>query len=92
MIVENNGLNRASALEPSLRKSGDSLKDLSAKFKQDEKLGKIFGDSIDIRNADAAITTRVRTVEEAEALMVATKLSIDSGSPEALMAHSKLSM
>ena len=92
MTVENNGINRASVIDLSLAKSGNSLKNLSEKLKKDETLGKIYGDSVDIRNSDAAITTRVRTVEDAEKVIAATKLSIDMGSAEALMAHSKLSM
>jgi len=90
MLVENSGLNRQSVLEQSLNQSGSSLKELSNKFKKNEKLSKIFSDSVEIRNSDRAITTVVRDSKEAEGLINSTKLDIEGNRKQAILTHSRL--
>ena len=92
MLVESNGLNRNSVLEQSLSKADKSLKELSNRLKKDDKLSKIYTDSIDIRNSDLSITTNVRTAEEAEILIASTKIEMENNRKQAILAHSRLSV
>lgn len=81
--------NRSSLLSNSLNKFNGSLKELSSKFKNDDTLSKKLNDSVNIKD-DSSIVIRVRTADEAEAVMNNTKKAIMNNREEAILAHSKL--
>ncbi len=90
MLVENNGLNRTGLLTGSLKQSNEALKDLSQKFKSDDKYSKNLIDRVDIKNSDSSITISVRTAQQADDLVKNIKEAVQNNREEAILAHSRL--
>ncbi len=90
MYVEGNSNNSSMAVS-SRELNAVAMKQLSEKFKEDKQLSTNLSDSVEIQNRDAFITTTVRNLEEAEALVQSTKASILTNPEQAILAHSRLS-